>query len=356
MEELGVYRGLKLYGDFERNRSRDGKTYWVAVDSTDNRTKRLFTEGVSISGTAIAIKFSNNNDKCHTYLKELALSRATARIDIGNFENDMEYILEITSYNIEKPHNEQDRESKEIEYFLLKALKRIREYNPIKYKSYSSDLDGIASILGIDKKRLLFEAMKLKEDGFIQDGNSADSSVARAGGYITNKGLSLFEKLKTYFTEDDLEGEEIIMGDKIFIIHGHDNEMKREVQLLLSRADLEDVVLHEQPDRGRTIINKLTEESTSAIYAIALLSPDDELADGNARARQNVILEIGYFLGKLGKERVRLLKKGSVQIPSDLQGILYDDYDDSGAWKSKLLKEIRAVGIDLNLEKAIDKS
>ena len=145
------------------------------------------------------------------------------------------------------------------------------------------------------------------------------------------------------------------MGNKIFIVHGQDNEMKREVQLLLTRAGLDDVVLHERPDRGRTIIDKLIQESKDACYVIALLSPDDELANGSSRARQNVIFEIGYFLGKLGKERVRLLKRGNIDIPSDLQGILYENYDTEGNWRMKILKEMKAFGVEINVDKVLEK-
>ena len=145
------------------------------------------------------------------------------------------------------------------------------------------------------------------------------------------------------------------MGNKIFIVHGQDNEMKREVQLLLTRAGLDDVVLHERPDRGRTIIDKLIQESKDACYVIALLSPDDELANGSSRARQNVIFEIGYFLGKLGKERVRLFKRGNIDIPSDLQGILYENYDTEGNWRMKILKEMKAFGVEINVDKVLEK-
>ncbi len=145
------------------------------------------------------------------------------------------------------------------------------------------------------------------------------------------------------------------VGGRIFIIHGHDIEMKNAVQLVVSRAQLDDVVLHEQPDRGRTVIDKLIEESAHAAYAVALLSPDDALAHGILRARQNVILEIGYFLGKLGKSRVRLLKRGDVEIPSDLSGILYEDYDDGGNWRIKLLRELKAAGIEFDVDKAVEK-
>ncbi len=149
------------------------------------------------------------------------------------------------------------------------------------------------------------------------------------------------------------EGE--IMGENIFIIHGHDNEMKREVQLFLNRANLNDVVLHECPDKGRTIIDKLIGEGAAASYVVALLSPDDITTDGKFRARQNVILEIGYFLGRIGKERVRLLIKGDLEIPSDLQGILYERFDNAGSWRINLLKEMKAVGIEVDIEEVLRK-
>jgi len=142
---------------------------------------------------------------------------------------------------------------------------------------------------------------------------------------------------------------EKVSGNKVFIIHGHDAHLKTELQLLLTRAGVNNIVLHEHADKGRTIIDKLTEEGKEANYAIALLSPDDTMHDGSNRARQNVIMEIGYFMGKLGKERVRLLKKGETEIPSDLQGVLYENYDLAGAWKMKLAKELQAVGIFVDM-------
>jgi predicted nucleotide-binding protein len=146
-----------------------------------------------------------------------------------------------------------------------------------------------------------------------------------------------------------------VKGNTVFIIHGHDEHLKTETQLLLTRAGINNLVLHEQPDKGRTIIDKLVEESSTSNYAIALLSPDDVLEDGSTRARQNVILELGYFIGKLGKERVRLLKKGNIDIPSDMQGVLYEKVDDAGAWKMKICKELMAVGIYVDIEAVASK-
>lgn len=144
-------------------------------------------------------------------------------------------------------------------------------------------------------------------------------------------------------------------GDLVFIIHGHDNELKSEIQLLMQNAGINNIVLHEQADKGRTIIDKLIDETNNSGYAIAILTPDDLTNDGSKRARQNVILEIGYFIGKIGKERIRFIVKGDIEIPSDLQGILYEKFDRNGAWKIKLLKEIQAVGIYVDIQNAISK-
>jgi len=97
----------------------------------------------------------------------------------------------------------------------------------------------------------------------------------------------------------------------------------------------------------------LIDESKDSNYAISLLTPDDLVADGRSRARQNVILEIGYFMGRLGKERVRMLVKEDVEIPSDLSGILYEKFDSGGMWKMKILKELIAVGINADLNAAL---
>lgn len=152
----------------------------------------------------------------------------------------------------------------------------------------------------------------------------------------------------------DLEVEKMKKKEKVFIIHGKNNELKREIQLLLERVGIEGIVLHERADKGRTIIDKLIEEAEPAIYAIAILTPDD-IVDSAFRARQNVYLEAGYFLGKLGKSRVLLLKLGDIEIPSDLQGILYTEVDDvvNGYWKSKVIKELVSAGFNVDMSELI---
>lgn len=186
-----------------------------------------------------------------------------------------------------------------------------------------------------------------------------DGTIDDAIYYFNNQFLEYFQTVLDEIINANPEIEstkiEKVKGNTVFIIHGHDNELKMELQLLLHRAGVNNLVLHEQADKGRTIIDKLVQESLNSNYAIALLSPDDKLENGILRARQNVILEIGYFMGKLGKERVRILKKGDIDIPSDLQGVLYENHDKSGIWKMRICKELIAVGIYVDMEAVMSK-
>jgi len=118
------------------------------------------------------------------------------------------------------------------------------------------------------------------------------------------------------------------------------------------------IILQEQPKGGRTIIEQL-EEHSDVGFAVVLMTPDDvgvsisETEEAKLRARQNVIFEFGYFLGKLERNKVRILRKGDVEIPSDLQGVLYIAMDAAGAWRMALAKEIKNAGIDVDLNKVL---
>jgi predicted nucleotide-binding protein len=142
----------------------------------------------------------------------------------------------------------------------------------------------------------------------------------------------------------------------IFIVHGHDNAAKEEVARLIEKLGLRAIILHEQPDRGKTIIDKF-EDHSNVGFAVVLLTPDDvghpkdEPSKVRPRPRQNVILELGYFTGKLGRSRVCALKKGDIEIPTDYSGVLYTPMDDAGTWKLKLATEINDAGIDVDLNK-----
>lgn len=145
---------------------------------------------------------------------------------------------------------------------------------------------------------------------------------------------------------------------KVFIVHGHDEAAREATARFLERLGLEPVILHEQASGGRTIIEKM-EHYSEVGYAVVLLTPDDEGRNKSQdepyrdRARQNVILELGYFTGKIGRNRVCALHRGSVEIPTDYLGVLYVPLDEGGGWQLRLAKELKAAGFEIDMNKAI---
>lgn len=145
---------------------------------------------------------------------------------------------------------------------------------------------------------------------------------------------------------------------RVFVVHGHDEAARESTARFLEKLGTQPIILHEQPNEGRTIIEKL-EHNAQVAFAVVLLTPDDvgavaTTADRlNQRARQNVILELGYFVGKLGRNRVCALHKGSIALPSDILGVVYVPLDEAGGWKLLLAKELRAAGFDVDLNRAI---
>ena len=147
-------------------------------------------------------------------------------------------------------------------------------------------------------------------------------------------------------------------SNKVFVIHGRDDGTKQTVARFLETLGLEPVILHEQANLGRTIIEKF-EDHAHVGFAVALLTPDDvgslkaEEHNSKPRARQNVIFEFGYFIGKLGRKRVCALVKGDVEKPSDYDGVLYIPLDGSDGWKMRLIKELKSAGYEVDANRAL---
>jgi predicted nucleotide-binding protein len=149
-----------------------------------------------------------------------------------------------------------------------------------------------------------------------------------------------------------------VLSNHIFIVHGHDDGMKEAAARLLERLGLKPIILHEQADKGQTLIEKFVAHSDVG-YAVVLLSPDDvgytkdKPSEARPRARQNVILELGFFLAKLGRHNVLALHKDvpNFEMPSDFSGVIYKPFDSHGNWKAALVKELRAAGYDVDANK-----
>lgn len=146
---------------------------------------------------------------------------------------------------------------------------------------------------------------------------------------------------------------------RFFIVHGHDTALKVTVARILEKLDLEPVILHEQENNGKTIIEKFESNAETCGFAIILLTADDwgytkeeNDASKRPRARQNVVFEMGFFMGKLGRDRVFLLLDKGVDKPGDLDGIVYNSTDDE-IWKMKLVKELKSSGYSVDANKII---
>lgn len=143
----------------------------------------------------------------------------------------------------------------------------------------------------------------------------------------------------------------LVAPRRVFIIHGHEHRIRDSLAAWLDEQEVEPVILSQQVDNGMTIIEKL-EKNTNCVYAIALLTSDDEARRRGSddpltpRARQNVILELGMFLSLLGRSRVRMLKHPGIEIPSDLSGIIYTECNKFDEFAiAELSRELKAVDV-----------
>ena len=157
----------------------------------------------------------------------------------------------------------------------------------------------------------------------------------------------------------EVSAEGVPRSNKVFVVHGHNEKAKHELEIFLTELGLEPVVLHRQADEGKTIIEKF-EKHSDVGYAFILLTPDEvaylsaeaELPEGERklelRARPNVIFEFGYFVGKLGRSRVCCLHTGAVSLPSDVNGLVYKSFTNSIEESGyAIIKELKAAGYNV---------
>jgi len=141
---------------------------------------------------------------------------------------------------------------------------------------------------------------------------------------------------------------------KVFIVHGHDALLKTEVARFIEKLNLEPIILHEKASSGKTIIEKI-EDYSNVGFGIVLYTPcdvgakKDDAKNLNQRARQNVVFEHGFLIGKIGRKNVCALVKGNIEKPNDISGVVYVSVEED--WRLSLAKEMRNSGykIDMNL-------
>ncbi len=205
--------------------------------------------------------------------------------------------------------------------------------------------------------------------GFDEELTSASDSDYYFGGLDMAAAIvrSMIDEIEEYWEDDDNapvtdsattdRSQQAVISRRIFVVHGRDEGAKESVARFLEKVGLEPVILSELPGKGQTIIEKF-ESNSDVGFAVAILTPDDagSLSDETelkARARQNVIFELGFFIGKLGRDRVCALTKGKPDIPSDYAGVEYIPLDDRGAWRMGLFKELRAAGFNIDADRLV---
>ena len=189
-----------------------------------------------------------------------------------------------------------------------------------------------------------------KSGGRIRSAEASEQVKAAIAGLAEEDKIEVHaEPRKDWVILENNGSEESVvtkMSKKVFVVHGRDDLTKNEVSLFLRAIGLEPIILHMRPNGGRHLLTKFQEESDGADFAVVLMTPDDEgglagAAEMRPRARQNVVLELGFFLGKLGPANVAALMRDDVEKPSDFDGIAYIPFDASGSWKTQLARELQ---------------
>jgi predicted nucleotide-binding protein len=162
---------------------------------------------------------------------------------------------------------------------------------------------------------------------------------------VTRFYIDVANKSEDNYTGKKTDLASLSSSGEVFIVHGHDELTKLQVaRFVEAELRYKCVILHESPNISRNVLSKFLEESRNAIFAIVLMTPDDvggvAATKLKKRARQNVIFELGFFIGKFGADRVAALIKGNLEKPSDFDGIGYINLDPNGGWKWKLAGEI----------------
>jgi predicted nucleotide-binding protein len=282
-------------------------------------------------------------------LPSLAVPRSEAKRRINEQIEKLKPVLKNfgDSGDVEQARAQLDQWAK----YNMELLKRLFDSNVIA-NEYS-----YAEVKGLNIRHSLSKWL----DGYAPSEEIADKFVKEVEVHVTElKGILERLELIPEPAEISAEGEEagIERGSDIFIVHGHDESAKQAVARFIEKLGLKAIILHEQPNAGRTIIEKF-EDYANVGFAVVLMTPDDVGATKDKkdqllpRARQNVVFELGFFVGKLGRNRVCALHKEEVEIPSDYTGVLYVAMDEDGGWQLKLAKEIKAAGISVDLNKVI---
>lgn len=247
---------------------------------------------------------------------------------------------------------------------------RGRDYGSERFNSWRRKLSGFlnASLPGeVSRLNSKFQHFSILARGFDETDaeyfwrNEGEAMISYIDSLILDVRNDEYDNHEAPAIQAELDNSrsEENRSNKVFIVHGHDNEAKEKTARFVEKLGFEAVILHEQASKSRTIIEKIEAYSDETDFAIILYTPDDvgnvktESGQLNSRARQNVVFEHGFLMGKLGRENVVPLVSGKVELPNDISGIVYISDQD---WQIDIAKEMSAVGYEIDFNKLFKKS
>lgn len=225
---------------------------------------------------------------------------------------------------------------------------------------------------------LLKQVFNIQENDYMDSYNHAGYHMLGQMGEVSgNRVLTLknlieykLNDLKSLLSRSELIKSEVSSSDnsdhgkksvdfsitEVFIVHGHDDLAKTKAARFIEKLGLKPIILHEQTNAGKTIIEKIEEHSNVGFGIVLYTSCDMGCKKGDEanlkdRARQNVVFEHGFLIGKIGRKNVCALVKNEIEIPNDISGVVYIKMDEDEAWHLKVAKELRNSGYTIDLNK-----
>jgi predicted nucleotide-binding protein len=235
---------------------------------------------------------------------------------------------------------------------LLRLLENARlvEYHRSAFSEYLRLTDSDQDLLS----RMMNEGVYLRVKEEIEGGSEIDLAELKARFAISKVAAKATDKSLSE-PGPPVSRSATVRRPRIFLVHGHDAEAREQVTLFLEKIGFDVVALDEQHNAGKTVIEKF-EDNTDVTFALVLLTEDDvggkRADDLRPRPRQNVIFELGFFIGRLKRERVCALRRGDVELPSDISGMVWLSFD--GRWKRDLANELEKAGYPIEWRKLVE--
>ena len=326
---------LLLFYNIDVNPKYTGNDYRVDIESIQESLERDFREiprNVIISAVNYLVE--------KQFIKEIANFHGQG----GLYRINNKGIDEAEKIKKELPKRQN---VSVLNHFYELAKKQQKDLKDI---TFNFETFSVEIGLPLHKSQEIFD--RLRSEGLIEVITDSDEMYR-----ITNKGMQYLRNSNSLEDYGDILMPADEISNKVFIVHGHNNEVKEKTARFIEKLGLEAIILHEQANKGRTIIEKFTDHSDVG-FAVVLLTGDDiGKAKGDddktykPRARQNVILELGFFLGKLGRDRVCAIYQEGVEIPSDYSGVIWVPLDSRDSWKYDVAKELKAAGFAIDMNK-----